>query len=268
MSKFSWGTKIININEKSLPSFKMRFVLENIPKKGRIVDIGSGGGKVLKTISNINHNYDLHGCDIRTINPTQEYTFSIINKNSKKLPYPSGFADCVLIIDVLEHVKSPVDLLKEALRILKKNGTFITFTPTEGQAFSAYSIYKFFMGKNIYVDTKDHINSFSRDELINLIEKDFYITKTIYSYHFFGQFFDATFFALTKLKFISNFFWKNNTYYKSSSQTSRSNKKSTSNFIFNWILKFFNCIAYFESSFLSKCRFGSAGILIKAKIKK
>lgn len=42
-----------------------------------------------------------------------------------------GSFDCIFLMDVIEHVEDPLDLLKKAGRLLKKDGTLIITTPEE-----------------------------------------------------------------------------------------------------------------------------------------
>jgi 2-polyprenyl-3-methyl-5-hydroxy-6-metoxy-1,4-benzoquinol methylase len=43
--------------------------------------------------------------------------------------YPDSYFDVITMLDVLEHVTSPKDVLKEANRILKNGGMLVVNTP-------------------------------------------------------------------------------------------------------------------------------------------
>ena len=47
------------------------------------------------------------------------------------LPFPNNYFDCVILGEVLEHVKEPEKLLKEAERVLKPKGLIIGTVPDE-----------------------------------------------------------------------------------------------------------------------------------------
>ena len=99
----------------------------------KILDLGCGEGTRLGLLKT---NGDRYGIDI------SEYA---INKAKKKyprvdffqgditkLPFKSNFFDLVYSMFVLEHVRQPEELLKEAIRVLKKKGTLIIGAPNFG----------------------------------------------------------------------------------------------------------------------------------------
>ena len=52
-----------------------------------------------------------------------------IDLNVKNLDYPDGSFDCVISLDVLEHVPSTANALREIFRLLKNGGCFISSVP-------------------------------------------------------------------------------------------------------------------------------------------
>lgn len=88
---------------------------------GKILDIGCGDGLFLDMLKNI----DSVGVDI-----SKEGIKKCIKKGLKvslcdfskdKLPFTDNQFDYVVMLDVLEHLYSPEDLLKEAKRVSKKS---------------------------------------------------------------------------------------------------------------------------------------------------
>jgi len=78
------------------------------------LDVGCGDGRFVKDLNNAGKK--AHGIEI---NPewidNKDVTFgSIMN-----IPYEDSSFDCVVCIDVLEHLTSPLDALKELLRVTK-----------------------------------------------------------------------------------------------------------------------------------------------------
>lgn len=99
----------------------------------RILDLGCGEGTRLGLLRT---NGDRYGVDI------SEYAVGRAKKkypkvkfyqgDITKLPFKSIFFDLVYSMFVLEHVRQPEELLKEAVRVLKKRGTLIIGAPNFG----------------------------------------------------------------------------------------------------------------------------------------
>jgi SAM-dependent methyltransferase len=262
--EFAWGTEAVDIDGRDLPALKANFVINQLPQQGHVVDVGCGGGKLLKTISVHRPQLSLSGCDIRPLSNSQSkyFDFRLIDPARGQLPYPDAYADVVLIVDVLEHVQQPVSLLTEARRILKSAGILVAFIPAEGQRFSTYRVFRKVLGRDLYAQTKDHIHAFSLADLDALLSRDFVITKKRYAYHVFGHFFDATFFAATRIPAVQRKFWRENEFY-----VGQIKNPSIGSSIFNWALRLANWIAWMESSFLAEISFAANGLLITAQPK-
>ena len=130
----------------------------------RIVDVGCGQGKLLRTLRIEHPELILSGCDInplRNRDESDDFDFRLIPGPDAPLPYPDSFADVVLIVDVLEHVPNPPALLSEIRRILKPDGRMLGFIPAEGRRFSAYRFLRFIIADDVFIKTKDHIQAFS-----------------------------------------------------------------------------------------------------------
>lgn len=97
------------------------FIPETIPH-GNVIDIGCGTGVYLDAFS------DGIGVDIN-LNDLQlkEERFKKCDI-TKKLPFRDGEFDFALLIDVLEHIEKPIELLKEVNRISRYG--FLAEVPT------------------------------------------------------------------------------------------------------------------------------------------
>ena len=270
-----WGMELVDPEGKDLPSLKFRFVsdyLRNIRAKGKgniekaksklkVLEIGSGNGKILRSIKKILSHTELFGCDVKnpSVDPKKDYSFTLIKEND--LPYPDQLFDVVVVVDVLEHVKEYAHYISEIRRILKNDGVFLAFIPCEGQLMSAYSVSRLFFGRDVFLKTKEHVNSFKRDEILHLLEKNISLEKIQYSYHLLGQIMDAVLFTLLLNKRIEKLFWEKNQYYN----TKKAAKSSYIAKVFNAVLSSANVIAYTESRILSNISLCSAGIHLVAK---
>jgi SAM-dependent methyltransferase len=71
-----------------------------------------------------------------------------MKSNSKiKIPYDDEFFDAVIATEILEHLISPLEMITEGARILKKNGLFIITTPNVTHI---GAVIKMIMGKSNY----------------------------------------------------------------------------------------------------------------------
>lgn len=120
----------------------------NIRNK-KIIDIGCGSGTWAKVLRNtFGDSFKAYGIDISELGNAGKY-LRFRRANAEKIPYKSGIFDIVFISDVLEHVIEPKRVLKEAVRVLKKNGLLIIRTPNFLSPF-AFSFNPMNILKNTY----------------------------------------------------------------------------------------------------------------------
>jgi len=91
-------------------------VLPFIKEGERVLDLGGRTGDVAKYIN------DRRKVQITLLDLTDEFSktnFKIEVYDGKKIPYPNGYFDCVLVFFVLHHSDSPDLTLEEVVRISK-----------------------------------------------------------------------------------------------------------------------------------------------------
>jgi len=254
-----WGSEAVDPRERSLPGLKMSFLLKHAPQRGKVLEIGSGSGKVLRTLAQHRPDLDLHGCDVREPQvPASGYTF---HHMEDEIPVPTASFDTVLIFDVLEHVPDPERTLREAARVLKPGGQFIACVPVEGQRWSFYSLFRRLLGRDTYAITKEHIQAFTHRGLHAMLDRHFRVRQLRYAYHAFGQLMDATFFAAVRIPLVQRFWWEKNAFYNPD-QTDSGRLAS----IANAVLRVANGVAWAESSALARHRLTSTAILLEAEV--
>lgn len=255
MVTHKWGSEMIDPRGRDLPSLKFRYLLQEIKKKNcKVLEIGSGNGKNLRSIRALKPDVQCYGCDVKKPTVKPKFNFKLLDGNM--LPYPSEYFDVVLMVDVLEHVKKYKEYVKEIKRVLKKGGLFIGFVPIEGNAISTYTLSKLFFGDDVFLKTKEHINSFRTDQVLDLLEKNFTVRKIRYSYHLLGQTMDTILFTSLLNKRMEKLFWDKNKYYN----TKQDAKKGIAARIFNTALSMANMAAYAEARLLKKVKLFAAGI--------
>jgi SAM-dependent methyltransferase len=254
-----WGSRPIDPREPNLPALKVKYLLDHLPEAGDVLEVGSGDGKILRTFAVQRPALRLHGCDVREWAAPAEIEFRLIT--SPAVPYDDASMDAVVIVDTLEHVDDPEFLVAELARVLRPGGRFVAFVPVEGERRSAYALYRKLLGDDLYLRTKEHVQSYTFTDVERLLARDFELAHTDHVYHAFGHFMDATFFAAAALPRLHRFWWSENRYYTAAEEKPTSPLAS----VLNGMLTVGNAVAYVESRVLAKYRFGAAGMLFEAR---
>lgn len=138
-------------------------------EKEKILDIGCGGANTLTAATAIRGNYNI---DIRqpTI-PVENFQLM----NAEDLTFEDNFFDKVYLMDVLEHVEKPAQVLRHIHRVLKPGGKLILGTP------NALYVLRFFMTlyKGKPAPHWDHIAVYSYPEMENLLRRTGFTNFTI-----------------------------------------------------------------------------------------
>jgi len=119
-------------------------IIEELDLHGgeKIIDVGCGDGYYLYLLSNLGLKLNLTGVDF------DKKALESARKNLKgkkvrlvhgnlmsKLPFADSFFDKAVMSEVVEHLPNDVKGLKEAKRILKKNGTLVITVPNANYPF-------------------------------------------------------------------------------------------------------------------------------------
>jgi SAM-dependent methyltransferase len=252
-----WGAAAIDPKARDLPALKLSFLLRHAPTTGRLMELGSGEGKVLRTLRRERPELTLIGCDVRDVPPTDAaFEFRRIEHF---LPVGDGELDAVVFADVLEHVEDPTRTVGELRRSLRPGGLLIGFVPLEGEPLSAYAFYRALLGRDLYRQTKQHTQSFTLDGVRALL-RDFELVEQRHAYHALGQWLDASFFAAARLPRLQRFWWTENRYYQGEPR-----EQSALPRVLNALITLGNRLAYAESRLLARVPWFSAGLLFAAR---
>jgi len=252
-----WGAAAIDVEAYDLPALKLSFVLRHAPTHGKLLELGSGEGKLLRTLRRERPELTLLGCDVRDVPPADAaFEFRRIERG---LPAHDAELDAVVFADVLEHVEAPADTLRELWRVLRPGGLLVGFVPLEAEPLSAYAFYRALLGRDLYRQTKEHTQSFTRRQVRGLL-RDFEVTEERYAYHALGQWLDASFFAAARLPRLQRFWWTENHYYQPE-------RRGLSGFAraLNRLITLGNRLAYVESRLLARVAWFSTGLLFAAR---
>jgi len=108
------------------------------------------------------------------------------------LPFKSNCFSQIYSIDVLEHVDSPANYLREAKRVLINQGFLMLGTPNGMRVLN----FLFIIKHGFYIPHQDHISLWGRIELENLVKRIGFSCFVVFPYTY-GD---------TKHNFIANLF--------------------------------------------------------------
>lgn len=152
--------------------------LERIKKKGKILDVGCGGGFFLNSLGDSWEKYGVEINDISAKFGRQNFGLNIKTDKLTDAKFESDYFDVVNIRGVIEHLPDPMAALKETYRILKKGGIVAINTPNIDSLCG-----KLYREKSRLVAPKYHIYYFSTRTISRMLaEAGFSIIKKSYFY--------------------------------------------------------------------------------------
>ncbi|MCK4554848.1 class I SAM-dependent methyltransferase [Candidatus Parcubacteria bacterium] len=104
--------------------------IKNKVPQGKILDVGSSFGLFLKTAKDLG--YKVHGLELNEAAANygkEKYGITIEPKLLEDCDFNDNTFDIVTMFGVIEHLFNPVEIVKEARRILKPGGLFIGRCP-------------------------------------------------------------------------------------------------------------------------------------------
>lgn len=148
--------------------------------RGKILDIGCADGTFTKVILEHSKAKKIIAVDVlensvsyakRRFARSKKLLFKVADAH--ELPFKNKEFDAVFCLEALEHVEDSKKVISEMYRVLKNGGYALVLVPSENLLFRlGWPIWTLWRGK-IWKGT--HLNNFSADKLIHLMEKEGFI---------------------------------------------------------------------------------------------
>jgi len=181
-------------------ALKLKYCLDILKEtKGKVLEVGCGGGGMAKAIKLQRPDLQVFGCDI------SKRSLKMAKKDAKevnfvygdvyRLPFANKYFDILVSFDVLEHFKKPQKALKEINRVLKKRGVLHSVIPFEGDKLTLHGLLRLF-GWKVKEKFCGHLQMYRFGEPEKLMEKaGFKVLGGPYSGHLFYQLADVLYFS-------------------------------------------------------------------------
>ncbi len=164
--------------------------------KIRILDIGCGAGDFLANLNSAR--FEKYGVEINPqgCKKCTERKLNVRAAELKDAQFNSGYFDVITMWHVLEHLNNPLDVLREARRILKAKGILIISTPDTDSLGFKYGLKNWF-----HLDSPRHLILYNYNSLSLLLERAGF--KAEYSRNYFYDYPLDLFWSLreSKLKY-------------------------------------------------------------------
>jgi len=196
-----WGEETIHPGEHSIAGFRLAEALRFLPSRGRVLEVGCGGGRFLRAVAAARPELALTGVDVSrsALAALARLAPAIETRVATQAALPARDAefDAVLLLDVLEHVDDPAGMLAEIRRVLVPGGVLHAHVPCEGDPRSPWRWLPGQRGAGAWKRRfGGHVQRFRRRELLAQMDAaGFEILRERGSLHLLGAIADVGAFA-------------------------------------------------------------------------
>jgi SAM-dependent methyltransferase len=126
----NYPSTMSDLDEKPFYEHRIAPIFYEVPLGSKVLDIGANDGAFIKMLKE-KRECKVWGVDVSdvAIQEAKKNGVDVIKADAHKLPFKDKAFDVVIIMEVLSHVHNPEEVLKEARRVLKKNGILLGSTP-------------------------------------------------------------------------------------------------------------------------------------------
>lgn len=143
-----------------------QLIKRNHPR--RILEIGSGGGYALKMIKALQVQYfplDIALVNLKKLRQRSSAPVSPVSGDIYRLPFKEGAFDTIILSEVLEHLDTPQEALKEVYRVLTTGSRVVISVPYKEKI-----TYQICVHCNQPTPTHAHFHSFDAQKLCQWTE--------------------------------------------------------------------------------------------------
>lgn len=162
-------------------------------RTGRVLEVGCGAGRFMRSMMPGNPCASFFGCDLdlRSLaaGHRQRDGAKYSAADVHALPYQDGRFQTVLVFDVLEHLTQPARAMDELRRVLEPGGMLHALVPCEGQPGSLHwLLWRLRLGADLKERHCGHVQRFTRKSALKLFDNaGFVVDRVTYSMHPVGQ---------------------------------------------------------------------------------
>lgn len=200
-----WGGEKLRVSPIHFRASRLFFALKELKNQNKkLLDVGCGAGDFIEAFSFYLPKLNLTAVDIsqKAIKKarSRKINAKFVVSGAEKLPFKNNSFDIVTCFDVVEHVKSPLKMLREINRVLKPGGIFHTFIPLEDNIFSPEGllIKLGWKAKEIYGGHPQHYSYHFVTKLFK--DTGFNIKRTYWGEHFTNQIIEILYFSYLSIK--------------------------------------------------------------------
>jgi SAM-dependent methyltransferase len=151
--------------QRRLYAHRAKTVERLVGTKGRVLDIGSGPGFLLRAFRD--QGWDARGTEFSEASAAHArdvLKFPMLVGDITQLKLPPATFDAVVMWHVLEHVREPAETIAEVGRLLRPGGVLLCAVPNFGSLEARFARNKWF-----HLDVPRHLNHFTVPVLANLL---------------------------------------------------------------------------------------------------
>jgi len=195
-----WGAHQVKPTATYLGGLKLRYCLDDLEgARGKVLEVGCGGGAMLRAIKTYRPDLDVYGCDFswQAVRTAREWPVGVnyLAGNAHSLPLANETYAAVVMLDVLEHLPDPRLALAEIQRVLVPGGRLHLFVPCEGDPRNLHGLL-WRLGWQAKEKLIGHIQHFTASALQTLLaELGFHIHRNRWSGHAVNQVVDVAYFS-------------------------------------------------------------------------